>query len=389
MKAAMFSKRTSWDLTVEPLTSAVRIARTRSQRIVDLTVSNPTACSFHYSPGEILGPLSEEGALRYEPAPMGTVAARRAVCDYYADHKAWVNPEQVLLTTSTSEAYSFLFRLLCDPGDEVLVAQPSYPLFDFIATLDHVVLRPFPLFFDYGWWIDFAELERQINARTRAVLLVHPNNPTGHATSHAERRKLEELCASRGLALIVDEVFLDYSLGEPIASFTTGNHGCLKFIVSGISKIAALPQMKVSWLVVKGPESICRQALERLEFIADTFLSMNAPAQHALPGWLAGRATIQRQILARVRSNLESLRQLATVNLFPVDAGWSAILRLPQRLQGEDLAERILLEAGVLVQPGAFYALPSTNIVVISLLIENEHFATGVRMLDQWCESRD
>lgn len=389
MKAAMFSKRTSWDLTVEPLTSAVRIARTRSQRIVDLTVSNPTVCSFHYSPGEILGPLSEEGALRYEPAPMGTVAARRAVCDYYADHKAWVNPEQVLLTTSTSEAYSFLFRLLCDPGDEVLVAQPSYPLFDFIATLDHVVLRPFPLFFDYGWWIDFAELERQINARTRAVLLVHPNNPTGHATSHAERRKLEELCASRGLALIVDEVFLDYSLGEPIASFTTGNHGCLKFIVSGISKIAALPQMKVSWLVVKGPESICRQALERLEFIADTFLSMNAPAQHALPGWLAGRATIQRQILARVRSNLESLSQLETVNLFPVDAGWSAILRLPQRLQGEDLAERILLEAGVLVQPGAFYALPSTNVVVISLLIENEHFATGVRMLDQWCESRD
>ena len=385
----MFSKRTSWDLTEEPLTSAVRRARTCGQSVVDLTVSNPTVCSFNYIANEILGALSEDGALRYEPAPMGTVSARRAVCDYYADHKAWVNPGHVLLTTSTSEAYSFLFRLLCDPGDEVLVAQPSYPLFDFIATLDHVVLRPFPLFFDYGWWIDFAELERQINTRTRAILLVHPNNPTGHATSHAEREKLEDLCASHGLALIVDEVFLDYSLGEPIASFTTGNHCCLKFVVSGISKIAALPQMKVSWLVVKGPESICRQALERLEFIADTFLSMNAPAQHALPGWLAGRATIQRQILARVRSNLESLRELAAINIFPVEAGWSAILRLPQWLREEDLAERILLETGVLVQPGSFYALPSSNLVVISLLVESESFVTGIKMLNQWCESTD
>ena len=385
----MFSKRTSWDLTEEPLTSAVRRARTCGQSVVDLTVSNPTVCSFNYIANEILGALSEDGALRYEPAPMGTVSARRAVCDYYADHKAWVNPGHVLLTTSTSEAYSFLFRLLCDPGDEVLVAQPSYPLFDFIATLDHVVLRPFPLFFDYGWWIDFAELERQINTRTRAILLVHPNNPTGHATSHAEREKLEDLCASYGLALIVDEVFLDYSLGEPIASFTTGNHCCLKFVVSGISKIAALPQMKVSWLVVKGPESICRQALERLEFIADTFLSMNAPAQHALPGWLAGRATIQRQILARVRSNLESLRELAAINIFPVEAGWSAILRLPQWLREEDLAERILLETGVLVQPGSFYALPSSNLVVISLLVESESFVTGIKMLNQWCGSTD
>ncbi len=385
--ASPFSKRTCWDLSEEPLTAAIRAARAGGQRVIDLTLSNPTLCGFDVNAGEILEPLTSDQALRYDPDPMGIASARRAVSNYYADHDASIEPRQILLTTSTSEAYSFLFRLLCDPGDEVLVAQPSYPLFDFIAALDAVELQPYPLFQDFGWWIDFAELERRVSDKTRALLLVHPNNPTGHATSQKERQQLEDFCASRGLALIVDEVFLDYSLGNPIASFATGTHRCLKFIVSGISKIAALPQMKVGWLVAQGPEDLRDQALERLEVIADTFLSMNGPVQHALPFWLEGRSDIQQQILARVRANLALLRGNSSLEPLPVEAGWSAVLRLPQRLQGEDLAERILHEAGVIVHPGSFYALPARNLIVISLLPAPTEFADALKLITRWCQS--
>ena len=235
-------------------------------------------------------------------------SARAAVAGYYAGHRADVDPDAVVLTTSTSEGYGYLFRLLCNAGDEVLVAQPSYPLFDFLADLEDVRLRAYPLFYDYGWWIDFAELERRIGPRTRAIVVVHPNNPTGHTTGAAERRKLEEICVRHGLALIVDEVFLDYPLGEAITetrleSFTVGPHPVLTFVLSGMSKIAALPQMKVGWIVGLGPEEVRRQAMGRLEVIADTFLSMNAPVQLALPVWLARRGEIQTQILERVRRN--------------------------------------------------------------------------------------
>ncbi len=198
-----------------------------------------------------------------------------------------------MLTTSTSEGYGYLFRLLCDAGDEVLVAQPSYPLFDFLADLEDVKLRPYPLFYDYGWWIDFAELERRIRPRTRAIVVVHPNNPTGHGTKAAEREKLQEICARHGLALIVDEVFLDYSLhradSEELVSFAVGPHPVLTFVLSGMSKIAGLPQMKAAWIAGLGPETVRREAMGRLEVIADTFLSMNAPVQRALPSWLEGR----------------------------------------------------------------------------------------------------
>ncbi len=351
----------------------------------DLTISNPTVCGFAYEADLILGALISPAALTYDPNPKGIRLAREAVAQYYAEHKAEADPDDIILTTSTSEAYSFLFRLLCDPGDTVLVAQPSYPLFDFLGDLDDVHLQPYHLFEDFGWWIDFAELERRITPQTRAIILVHPNNPTGHATSHDERERLESICIRHGLALIVDEVFLDYGVAGAIQSFATGPHDCMTFVVSGLSKIAALPQMKVGWLACFGPQGERGEALSRLEVIADTFLSMNAPAQNALPVWLAGRESIQRQIMKRVRANLAVLTAIG-VEFISVAAGWNAILRIPQSKSRVDLAETLVQETGLVVHPGSFYGLAGQRHIVVSLIGPQKTFVEGIKTLNKWCE---
>jgi len=357
--------------------AAIREAQASGRRLVDLTVSNPTVCGFEYDAEAILAPLAGAGALTYDPDPRGMRSAREAVVGYYSDHGADVDPDAVVLTTSTSEGYGYLFRLLCDAGDEVLVAQPSYPLFDFLADLEDVRLRTYPLFYDHGWWIDFAELERRIGPRTKAIVVVHPNNPTGHATGSRERQRLEEICVRHGLALIVDEVFLDYPLGaERLVSFGVGPHPVLMFCLSGMSKIAGLPQMKVGWIVGLGPDGERLQAMGRLEVIADTFLSMNAPVQGALPVWLAGRKGVQGQILQRVRRNLGAA-QRSGVEVLEVEAGWSAILRLPQVGEG-DAAEMLLREVGVVVHPGSFYGIAETGRVVVSLLGPTGEFQEGL-----------
>jgi aspartate/methionine/tyrosine aminotransferase len=319
--------------------------------------------------------------MTYDPDPLGMLSAREAVAEYYRDHGAEVDPDAVVMTTSTSEGYGYLFRLLCDAGDEVLVAQPSYPLFDFLADLEDVRLRPYPLFYDYGWWIDFAELERRIGPRTRAIVVVHPNNPTGHATGAAERARLEEICVRHGLALIVDEVFLDYPLreGEVLRSFAVGQHPVLTFVLSGMSKIAGLPQMKVGWIVGLGPERGRLEAMGRLEVIADTFLSMNAPVQLALPVWLAGRRGIQEQILERARGNLASAEE-SGLEVLRVEAGWSAVLRLPQVGVGE-VAERLLGEADTVVHPGSFYGIGEGGRVVVSLIGLTAEFSLGLKSI--------
>jgi alanine-synthesizing transaminase len=374
-----FSKRTGWDIGESEFSAAVRRARTEERPLLDLTVSNPTVCGFTYDAEAVLGPLRQDAALGYDPDPRGMRSAREAVSRYYADHGADVDPDAVVLTTSTSEAYSYLFRLLCDPGDEVLVAQPSYPLFDFLADLDDVRLRPYPLFYDFGWWIDFAELERRIGPRTKAVLVVHPNNPTGHWTHRAERERLEAICARHGLALIVDEVFLDYPLaGEPAAaSFALGPHPALTFVLSGMSKIAALPQMKVAWVAALGPLGVRREALGRLEVIADTFLSMGAPTQLALPVWLESRAAMQGQIAARTAANLAALRETG-MEVLRVEAGWAVVLLL----RGwEAPAVRLLAERGVVVHPGDFYGLTDPRMVVVSLLTPEAVFREGIQRL--------
>ncbi len=403
-KAVPFSSRTAWDTAENALALAVRDARLAGRSLVDLTLSNPTRCGFTYDAEAILAALRSPTSLTYEPDPRGLLIARESVAAYYADHGAAIDPGDLVLTTSTSEAYSFLFRLLCDAGDAVLAPQPSYPLFDFVAALDDVQLVPYTLFHDFGWWIDFAALEQQITPTTRAILIVHPNNPTGHLTERLERARLEAVCVRHGLALIVDEVFLDYkldnSLEAPIESFAHGPHPCLTFVVSGLSKVAALPQMKVAWIAVFGRHGQKAEALTRLEVIADTYLSMSAPVQHALPAWLAGRKTMQDQIRLRLRQNLAVLEELSSdeIKLYPVCAGWSAILKASSHLVDtcgeQDIALCLIEEAGVIVHPGAFYGMApykpesSERHIVISLLGQHVPFQTGVGLLKNWIDSK-
>ena len=383
-----FSGRTDWELGENDLAAALREARAAGRELVDLTVSNPTVCGFDYDAG-LLAPLSEAGAMVYGPEPLGTVRARSAVARYYADAGADVGVERICLTTSTSEAYSFLFRLLCDAGDEVLVARPSYPLFDFLARLDDVRLREYPLRYHDGWEIDLEALEAAVGERTRAVIVVHPNNPTGNFASERERVALLELCARRGLALIVDEVFLDYAVdGVRAESFAAGESAALTFVLSGVSKVCGLPQMKASWIAACGPRALVERAMERLEVVADTFLSMNAPVQYALPAWLAGRGAIQRQILERVRENVDVVGRAANVEMLPLEAGWAGVLRVPQSVAGPGLAEELVRECGVIVHPGAFYGMAGEHWVVVSLIGRAEEFRLGVGNLNRWIESR-
>lgn len=377
-----FAHRTDWDLSASATALALEAARASGQSICDLTASNPTECGFQYDETAIVSALTAPGVLHYTPDPRGMLHARKAVCEYYAGHGAALQPEQVILTTGTSEAYSFLFRLLCNPGDEVLIAQPSYPLFDFLADICDVRLTPYHLFYDHGWHIDFAGLRQQITPRTRAIALVHPNNPTGHFTSASERAQLEQLCAEHGLALIVDEVFLDYPLGDATPqSFAAGNHPALTFVLSGLSKICGLPQMKAAWITAFGPGREVQSALDRLEVIADTWLSMNAPIQHALPKWLAGRDGIQEQIRSRCQNNLATLDQLLArqqlVTRLQVEAGWYAVLRVPALMADEELAAQLIREQGVAVHPGRFFAFPDSGWLIVSLLPLEDAFFAG------------
>jgi aspartate/methionine/tyrosine aminotransferase len=323
--------------------------------------------------------LADPAALDYDPQPRGSQRGREAVCGYYADHGVTLKPEQIVLTTSTSEAYSYLFRLLCDPGIEILVAQPGYPLFDFLAVLDDVRLKAAPLVYDQGWQIDPEGFRRAITPQTRAIVLVHPNNPTGHFTKTWEAETLARLCLEFDLSLVVDEVFLDYGFGGAGASFAAGLEGVPVFVVSGLSKIAGLPQMKAAWIVATGPEA--NAALERLEVIADTFLSMNAPVECALPAWLEGRAAIQGQIRERVRANLAELdRQLVrlpAVRKLEVEGGWYAVLRIPA-LKPDEQTVLELLERGVWVHPGYFFGMGDSGWLVVSLLGPVREFSAGV-----------
>jgi aspartate/methionine/tyrosine aminotransferase len=378
------SRRTGWNTEESELARAHRLRAEAGLPIADLTASNPTRCEFAYDPA-LLAALGDLAALDYDPQPRGSLRAREAVCGYYADHGVPVLPEQVVLTTSTSEGYSYLFKLLCDPGTEIVGLQPGYPLFDFLAGLDDVGLKQAPLVYDHGWQIDPEGLRQAITERTRAIMLVHPNNPTGHFTKPWEAEELALLCREFDLSLIVDEVFLDYGFTGGAKSFAAGIEGVQGvpvFVVSGLSKIAGLPQMKAAWIVALGPEA--GAALERLEVIADTFLSMNAPVQCALPSWLAGRSGIQRQIRERVKANLaeldRQLERLPLVSRLEVEGGWYATLRIPAVNSDEETVLK-LLDQGVWVQPGGFFGMGASGRLVLSLLTSEKEFITGVTIL--------
>jgi aspartate/methionine/tyrosine aminotransferase len=388
-----WSARTRWDLTQTPWAEQLARLRSAGAQLFDLTASNPTRCGFAYDAASILAPLQNPAALEYEPDPRGLRLAREAVSLYYRDHAAAVDPDQIFLTTSTSEAYSFLFRLLCDPGDEVLIGQPGYPLVDFLAQLDDVRLVPYPLFYDHGWHLDLEALRRRVSPRTRAIAVVHPNNPTGHFTRPSERAAIEEVCREHDLALIVDEVFLDYRIRGSLGtqSFATGPHPVPTFVLSGLSKVAALPQMKAAWVGCFWDASFAA-ATERLEVISDTFLSMSAPTQHALPTWLSQRAAIQGQIKHRLVGNLERLDQLllcqTLVTRLQVEAGWYAVLRVPGVQLEEQMALDLLLQRAVVVHPGGFFGFSGQGWLVVTLLVAPEEFAAGIQAICEHFEGQ-
>ena len=379
----MFSRRTDWKLAPNRYTEAVDRFRAEGGVAIDLTASNPTRVNLAYDEAAILKSLSSPDSLRYQPEAKGLLSARQAVAGYYASLTCTVSSDRILLTTSTSEAYSFIFRLVCDPGDEVLVPVPSYPLFQFLAELEDVKLVPYELIYDHGWQIDVRGIEKKLTERSRAILVVHPNNPTGSYVRPKEMRMLSWLCARRRMAIVSDEVFLDYTLdGSHHISFA-GNGRALTFTLSGLSKLAGLPQMKVAWLLTSGPESLVVQAMARLEVTADTFLSVNAPIQHALPTLLAQRSSFQHQLRVRLRANLKELdRQLAEQKLverLEVEGGWYVSLRVPATRSDEDIAIELLEKQSVLVHPGHFYDFTGDGYLVLSLLPTREDFRKGVQ----------
>jgi aspartate/methionine/tyrosine aminotransferase len=383
----MFSDRTNWKLTRNRLTEALEEVRSSGARVLDLTISNPTRVGLLYDEAQILQSLASPRAMDYDPQPKGLLSARKAVVAYYRhEHDVrGLDPERLVLATSTSEGYSFVFRLLCNAGDELLVPKPSYPLFEFLADLQDVKLVPYPLIYDHGWQMDFPSLQRAVTERTRGLVVVHPNNPTGSYVHPQERESLNRFCREHGLALIADEVFLDYSHHQAGQESFASNQDVLSFTLSGVSKISALPQMKVAWIATSGPEAEVEAALARLEVIADTYLSMNAPIQGATPALLDQRKSIQQQLLDRVLGNLAELdRQLAgqkTCQRLHVEGGWYAVLRIPVTQTDEELAVALLWRKSVLVHPGHFYDFPSDGYLVLSLIAAQDDFREGIKRL--------
>ncbi len=399
----MFADRTNWNLTPNRLSEALAQHLSAGKRIFDLSASNPTEGGFEYNGETILHALCDETALTYVPDPKGLLRARQAVAEYYAGRGDEVSVENIILTTSTSEAYSFVFRTLCNPGDELLVPAPSYPLFGFLADIHDLRLVQYQLLYDYGWQIDFHAVEQAITPRTRGVIVVNPNNPTGHFVKPEDLATLNEICSTRGMAVVADEVFLDFAYGESSARREVAknsrprgtatrkpaslavNTGALTFTMSGLSKISGLPQMKAAWLVTSGPEELKTKALERLEVIADTYLSMNAPVQLALPELLQQRHGFQKQVMTRVRRNVAELdRQLTqkkSCSRLEIEGGWYAVLRVPATRSDDDLAVELLTTKGIYVHPGHFYDFPNAGYLIVSLIMQEREFTEGIRLL--------
>jgi aspartate/methionine/tyrosine aminotransferase len=379
----MFSHRTAWNLESNPLSKALADRLASSKPVIDLTESNPTKCGFRFETEQILGALSHPASLNYDPVAHGLLPARNAVVDYYRSRNCSVNSDDVFLTTSTSEAYSFLFRTLCNPGDEVLIPEPGYPLFNLLADIQDVATVPYPLIYDYGWQIDFHALQRAITPRTRAVIVVNPNNPTGHFCKADDINRLNQICREGDLAIIADEVFLDFSLDKGLRPTFASNNQALTFTMSGLSKISGLPQMKVAWLIATGREELKQQAVARLEMIADTYLSMNTPMQLALPALLNLRHDFQQQCTERTRNNLAQLdKLLATQKLctrLNLEGGWYAVVKVPTTGGSDDVALELLNTHGVYVHPGHFYDFPAEGYLVVSLITPEQPFATGTQ----------
>lgn len=384
-----FSTRLTWNTAENRLTRALARRRAAGLPVLDLTQSNPTRAGFAYS-DRICAALADARALVYDPDPAGSPAARRAVATWHARRGLAVDASDIVLASGTSDAYAWLFKLLCDPGDEILAPRPSYPLFEFLAGLESVRIVPYGLVYDGRWWVDWGSLEHAAGPRARAVVVVQPNNPTGSFLNRDEIARLAAFCAERGLAIISDEVFAAYPLGEnePPSFCAQGVAPC--FVLGGLSKAAGLPQMKLSWIVAGGPEGFRRAAIERLELIADTYLPVGTPVQCALPVLLEEGERVRDQILRRVRENYSWLtRRFGTgssISVLAAQAGWYAVLRVPRLRSEEDWCLE-LLERGVLVQPGYFYDFSEEAYLVVSLLTPPAELAEGVERLAELAEA--
>jgi alanine-synthesizing transaminase len=376
------SRRVPADFAPNPLARLLEEKRSAGRSILDLATSNPTHAGLTQAPRGLASALLDPAVLSYDPDPRGMVAARRAVASYYGSREGGPNeidPDRIILTSSTSEAYAHLFRLLCDPGDEILVPTPSYPLFEPLAHLEGVALRPYELTLrEERWQLRGGSI--RVGPRTRAVIVVQPNNPTGSRLSPEELEAIVRSCASSEIALISDEVFGDFPWPPRSAPFPTllGERRCLTFVLSGISKVCGLPQMKLGWIALGGPEEEIDRARSGLEWIADLFLSVGTPIQVALPLLLEARSEFQTAVRERIASNLEILRKLSSqsagLRILESDGGWSGVLRFDADLaRGDDPAHWMLRDLDLLVHPGHFYELPDQD-VVVSLITRPEIF---------------
>jgi alanine-synthesizing transaminase len=385
----VFSSRLPPSFAANRISRAVDSARSRGQPLLDLTETNPTAVGLVYPEAAILSALADPRALTYAPTAEGLLLARVAVAAYYRRHDRAVDPARITLTASTSEAYSWLLKLLCDPGDDILVPSPSYPLFDHLAAFEGVRVKSYPLRYHGGWFVDVEEVRRALGPRTRAMVVVNPNNPTGSFLTRAQAAALSTLAAEHELAILSDEVFADYGYAPDAARATTlVDDGAtpapaLTFCLSGLSKPAGLPQLKLGWIVAGGPPALRAPAEERLHLIADTYLSVATPVQHAAPALLPLVDDVGAQILARARANRATLAAAigasSAAQLYDADGGWSAVVRLPATRSEEEWT-LALLAGGVLVHPGFFFELPPTTIVV-SLLVAPATLAAALPAL--------
>ena len=378
-----FSKRTNWETAPNDLARLARSILETGQNIIDLTGSNPTHSEFRYLDAGLLKPFTDTGNLSYDPSPRGLLTARASICDYYRRHGISVTPEQVFLTAGTSEAYGFLFRLLAEPGEMVLAPRPSYPLLDYLAGLADIQVERYPLIYQNKWKIDKSRFQAGSLRKPKAVVVVNPNNPTGNFVSPKEREAINRFARVQQAAVISDEVFLDFAHpARPDMPSFAHNREVLTLTLSGVSKAAGLPQMKLSWIVVSGPPDLCEEAGRRLEVISDTFLSVSIPAQRALPFWLGKQREITGEILDRLNVNKTCLAQAVSgierVKLLACEGGWYAVLEVAGDRTDEEWAVLLLQEDRVLVHPGYLFDFEGGPFLVLSLLPPPDLFSKGV-----------
>ncbi len=384
---SMFSVRTDWPQCSNLISQQLQLFKESGTPVTDLTSSNPTQCGLSYPSEKILNAFLDPDNMFYRPDARGALRAREAVCRYYAERGVPVDPEQIFLTASTSEAYSLLFRLLVNPGEEVYFPKPSYPLFEFLAGLNDIEWKTYPLIYEGMWKVDRERFKEALSPLAKVVIIVNPNNPTGSFLGKEDVSFVKRACVEQNCAIVCDEVFLDYTLDPQIAiPSLAGEKAALTFVLGGLSKAVGLPQMKLSWIVINGPTEKVKEASRRMEMICDTYLSVSTPAQNALPLWLKEGASARQDILKRIRKNFSVLSSMASygVQCLNAQGGWYAVLALPPGICEETFSLDLLREKQVYTHPGYFFDFETEPFLVVSLLPPEKDFCAGIKALGQY-----